>query len=516
MSKNNLDKHFIDKLNDSNLDLFIQINAQLTLKDAENSPGRHGKDVSVPKFENRTLEKVEVVAPFLYIPTEDENNSGDEKDKLFAQTVAWGLEHLPVKDIDSDWESREVAIGAAYEYFGENVPKVTVDWQEPASDAALTRIAFQGIGAHRLERTDYPDIGAAYMIDLLWMNAYPVRDTFDRYGSIAYFDSDFKPVGIYDPRPDKIVKPGDDYWESAKWRFRTTLFAAVTLNDHLGTTHYLYSNTLSTATLELLPTSHPLRNLLTPFIFGANEINEAAVLTLSNKGGNAHRIWAMEYDGVVRCVLDGVLKPQFETFEESLVRRGVDNLGSDYPYGEDGRKFVKILEQLAEEFIDVYYDGDEVAQDADIQAWWAGLTALSPNLRLGLLRSKSDLVRVLSHFMFIVTGYHRQVGDISPYTLDPAFTGTKLRDADSQTIGDMQSTTQMVTLTISTGKVQPKMIDDFTHVMPEHKNKEAVEVFERYQGRLKDLSKQVEKANKHRGQEFETFNPIHSTSSVST
>ena len=192
--------HILEKIDEDEIDLYSQMNAELTLKDAKNVPGLSCKDIVNPKFENVPLAKFAVVPPFLYVPQEDENTRENQKEQLAGQLVAWGLEKLPVVDINSDCSSRQDAIDSAYEYFGAAVPEITVKWREPTSDEALTLIAFQGLGSHRIERVERPDIEAHYMIDLTWMRAYPVRENFEAYGSIAYFDSERKPVGIFEPK----------------------------------------------------------------------------------------------------------------------------------------------------------------------------------------------------------------------------------------------------------------------------------------------------------------------------
>jgi hypothetical protein len=60
------------------------------------------------------------------------------------------------------------------------------------------------------------------------------------------------------------IYSNDPTWEDAKWRWRSALFAAVTVADHLGATHFLASNLMVTVTHEQLPENHPMRRLLKP------------------------------------------------------------------------------------------------------------------------------------------------------------------------------------------------------------------------------------------------------------
>ncbi|WP_251360013.1 lipoxygenase family protein [Kangiella sp. TOML190] len=506
-----------DDLKESSLDLYTKLFSESTIALAETHVKRNAEDAKRPHFEPKPQAKLAVAPPFILIPENDENHDKDWTEKFASEALAHGMENLPVEDVINDWPSREEAIESAYELYKDKVPKIIVDWKNPTSDEAFTHLVFQGIGAHRLERAKSSNKDAEFMVDLSWMQAYPVREKYEKYGSIAYFGADRKPVGIFEPKQDKMIRPGDKGWEGAKWRFRSSLFTAVTLTDHLGYTHYLVSNTLTTVTIEQLSTDHPLRYLLTPFIFGAADINREAYFTLSNKGGIAHRCFAMEHEGVLRCVLKGVEAATLETFEESMVRRGVDGLGEDYPYGEDGLKLVKIMEQLADEYMSVYYDGDDLVNDPHIKAWWSAINRQAPNLEIGKLETRDCFLRLLSHFMFVVTGYHGQVGNIAQYTLDPTFIGTKLRgDLEEQEISDLQSHAQMVTLTITTGLGQPHLMENFDHILSKDKTDSAINVFKTYRGRLKALSEDIKALNTQRSLPLETFNPEVLTSSVST
>jgi hypothetical protein len=107
--------------------------------------------------------------------------------------------------------------------------------------------------------------------------------------------------------------------------------------------------------------------------------------------------------------------------------------------------------------------------------------------------------------MFIVTGFHAQVGHAIPYLLDPAFISCGVR-SDSQ-MSDIQPTVQVLNLTALTALEQPALIGDYTHLFLEQHKEQVTAAFEHYQQALIKLSHDIDERNKHRDQPFQTFNP---------
>jgi len=497
----------------SPLDLHTRIAAGLIRDEANAWQPRGSEAVGLPK-QMKTLEKYDVAAPFISVPALDEDG---KKITFSEQATHWALQSLPLSDdIENTWSSPTEAMAQIEVQYGDVLPKPNVQWQETTSDKAMSLIAFQGIGSHRLERTDN-DPEAAYRIDFSWMVAFPVREGLERYGACAYFDTHRQLVRIYTAYNDTTHYPSDPTWEAAKWCWRCSLFAGVTVTDHLGYVHYLTSNLLVTATREQLPPEHPFRRLLTPFIYGTVDVNRDAYVLLSPKQGLAHRTFAFTYDGMVRCLLKGVEFTSLQTFPESLAAKGTDSLGDDFPYATDGLALYEILEKYVRDYFAIYFPDDSannsVVTDASIRHWWSALTKQAPNLGLKPLQTTEQLIRVTTHFMFTVTGLHGQVGDVVAYTRDPSFIGSKIKEG--QTIGDIQSTLQLLNITITTGLIQPSMIGDYRHTLPDQKKDQVLRVFETYQQALKQLASDIDERNLTREQPFQTFNPTILDSSVS-
>jgi hypothetical protein len=309
--------------------------------------------------------------------------------------------------------------------------------------------------------------------------------------------------------------PGEaaESWDFAKWCWRTSLMVAVTVADHLGATHYLVSNLMTTATREQLPEDHPLRRFLKPFEYRANDVNLDAAIALSPEGGLAHRTFGFTHPGLVRCLLRGIETTTFTTLPRQLAARGVSELGERYPFATDGLALFDIMRRHAREYLAIYRSDDELIADAAVRAWWQALTDLAPSLGLRPLTRADQVLDVLGQFMFSVTGMHSQVGNVVGYLVDPLLMGGKLRSGSCES--DVQTTVQLLNLAALTGLQTPPLLSDFTHLLLADHRPQALAEVRRFQSELRALAEAIDERNQHRPQPFEVFNPALLESSVS-
>ena len=457
------------------------------------------------------LEKIDVIPGILAVPALDEDG---DKIPFVKKALFWALRSLPIVDEAAPWTSPEQASAMIATQFEALLPTPPVRWTDVASDRTMALMAFQGLGAHRLEPVDNDPDGAAYAVDMTWMSAFAVRPGLEPYGACAYFAADRVLLRVYTSHDDRNHHPGDASWNDAKWRWRCALFAGVTIADHLGATHFLASNLLVTVTREQLPPDHPLRRLLKPFGFGAVDVNIDAGLMLAPEGGVAHRLFGFTYAGLYRCLLRGVETMRLKTFPQVMAAKQVTALGDSYPYATDGLALYEILQTYAQDYLDIFFPGESVVQDTAVRAWWQAIIELAPTLGLGPLNTARQVVDLITEFMFIVTGIHGQVGAVVPYLLDPDFVTSKIRTG-TQT-SDIQATVQVLNLAALTQMGQPAMIGDYSHLFLTRHKEQAVAAFERYQQSLIKLSQEIEARNRHREQPFQTFNPAILKTSVST
>ena len=335
------------------------------------------------------------------------------------------------------------------------------------------------------------------------------------YGACAYFSIDGTLERIYTSHDDRTQYPGDPSWEHAKWAWRTSLFTAVTLVDHLGATHYSFSNLLVRISRETLPPDHPVRRLLKAFTYGAVAINRDAARTLSNHRGIAHRLFAFTYESLVRLLLHGVEMQRFRTFPDSIAAMRVEALGDRFLYAADGLALYAVFNRYVDEYLQVYFTSNQLVEDGALRAFWRRLNDLAPAFALGALTHAGQVKDLFTQFMFTVTGNHAHVGGVVDYLFDPAFMGARIRPALAES--DVQSTLQALNLTVLTGLRQPMLIGSYQHLLldgPRHSD--AVGTFERYQSDLEALAERIEDRNTHIEQPFQTFNPRILDTSVST
>jgi hypothetical protein len=313
------------------------------------------------------LEKIDVIPGILAVPAHDEDR---DKIPFVKKALFWAMRSLPLIDEAEPWPSPEQASTMIAAQFEPMLPPPPVRWIDVASDRAMRLLAFQGLGAHRLEPLDGDPEGAAYAVDVSWLSAFAVRPGLEAYGACAYFAADRSPLRIYTSHDDATHRPGDTGWHDAKWRWRCALFAAVTIADHLGATHFLASNALVTATREQLPEDHPLRRFLKPFGYGAVDVNIDAGLMLAPDGGIAHRLFGFTYPALSRLLLRGHEATRFQTFPRAMAAKRIETLGDSFPYAIDGLALYEVLQTYTRDYLDIFFSGERLVQDPAVRAWW--------------------------------------------------------------------------------------------------------------------------------------------------
>ncbi|CAK9067484.1 unnamed protein product [Durusdinium trenchii] len=187
-------------------------------------------------------------------------------------------------------------------------PEVYQEWPDKRSDEALTRFCLYGIGAQRVE-VEMCNGKKHYVVRTNMLSGLPVMDAFERYGGDAYFDEQWRPVKIvdaglsppnaaWDSQAPVVTQPGDEGWERAKFRFRSSLFSLVTLVDHLYGIHLQTANLFVTALREQMSPEHPIRRFLTPFTYQTIAVNDNAAHNLTAPRSMGPRCFAFTERGL--------------------------------------------------------------------------------------------------------------------------------------------------------------------------------------------------------------------------
>ena len=340
---------------------------------------------------------------------------------------------FPVEDVYKGIKDEDVPGLLYYTKLGYVVPKPNVPFLEPQSDAGLTRQAFYGLGAHRVTSVDPSKPGvpeqAVFMVDLSSMTKFDVRPGFAKYGGNAYFSADQKPVAIRDTS-GMLVKPVDGFkWEMAKAMWRTSLVTLVTVVDHLYHTHFFVAAQTLRACVEGLPTEHPLRRAMHPFLMRTALINNIAGGSLLVDNSFVEHMTAFTEDALHKVATANYQKgPEWKALPKHVASKGaaIHELikAGQLPFYHDGLELWHIYRSFYDKIIDT--NESAVQSDKDLTKFWSLLVKYTQAKDLSTDLTRDGLLNALANFTFYVTAGHEQVGSVSDSMETPLHGGFRL------------------------------------------------------------------------------------------
>lgn len=498
------------------MDLFTKVVFGGVRKAAEAFKPTATEGIPLPSTESRPdfpVERIDYVGAGLEIPGLDD----DVPMRPFAARALMKLNNrlAPFHDEREPW--RDVAECRAFldTTFGPLLQPPSVVWNNPSSDEALERWALQGFAAHRLQRgRTMPNTPESAHDDLVlpfdFMRGYDVRSGLARYAGDAWFSREGKLKSIV--VDGSYLCPSDGRaWEAAKFNLRSASLVWTTLADHVGKCHYGVANAVVLATKRRLSRQHALRAFIAPFHFRTAAINNGASQSLVPWGALLHRTSGFEWNSMLRIYKDAPAEYRFETFPEELRRRGVhpETLAVEYPYATDGLLYWDATLAFVR---DAFERSDALKQvlgsqrDETLQ-WWDDLRT---HLVGGLPELSLDtLTEFLAHTIFVVTAFHNHVGTVADFVMDPTFTAGKVWPG--ATMADKQSTTHLCVVASITGFEMPRLMGDFSRLMPDA---QAREVVNRWHLRLREVEAEIASRNAARAQPFLSFLPSRMAISV--
>jgi len=457
----------------------------------------------------------EVIFPMVALATVDEDNEMPLSKKMIAKIVD-EVQMENFNNTDEPWVSVDVAVAFSKKYLGDVMPPVNVKYDELCSDEAMSRLAFSGVccGYTRGISEDshaggrVPS-GAAFVCDLSALSTYPVKDGYERYGAIAYFGAKYGVVGIYWCHAERVVSPQDKDWEHAKYVWRTTIIAQCTLKDHLYETHMIESNLLTVASYDELPPTHFLRHFLKPFTFRAVTVNTNAKATLTSERGLIHRIWAFDYAQVLKIFTNLAKNYKFRTIPERM-HPSMENVDdSVFGFRADAMAFWRLMRKYVASFFDIYFaDTEAILRDRAINAF---ADRLSKGLKLQPFECNNGadaerFIDVVTQLLCSVTGIHEHVGQASDYVTSPEWVGARLRPDSNMC--SVQEYALLCALVCLTGMKAPKLMGDWSHLIPKDEHYERVlALYNEWGADLIAASDGVRRRNKARKYQIEAFDP---------
>ncbi len=185
--------------------------------------------------------------------------------------------------------------------------------------------------------------------------------------------------------------------------------------SHLVQSHFA-ANPMVLTTKRTLDSEHPLRQILEPHMQFTLWVNNAFL------GKSAQGLYSalMPFD---REELHKLITRAWRAwdftqcgFREDLRARGVDDAAilPDYPYRDDGEKFVTLLEEFATRYVDARWSSDAAVEaDVALKNWVTEITAPPPHggdLRLpGAITTRAALADVLARLLVHLGPGHASV-----------------------------------------------------------------------------------------------------------
>lgn len=432
---------------------------------------------------------------------------------------------FPLKDSTFKLESDEEAKMIREELLmapGEANPPLYQPYDEMASDEAMSRIFFYGIGSPLLmnqssnNHTKYADLGP-FVVDLD-LSEVEVRPGFRPYGFRAHFDADQKITAIFDYVTNELVQPGDgDAWEVAKYAMKQTVFTVVTAREHLFWSHILVSNIMTRTKTESLPPTHPIRRLLTVFSFRTNYINNSARESLIPELSLVHRATALTFESLLELFESSYKSCNiFEPFVDQKIGTDLKKMSDagNFPMHSDGVEYYTVVRDFVREWLEVAGDS---AKDSYADEFYKELAAATKGMAYELPPLDTDDARIdaLSQLIFVVTAYHELVGTVIDYTELPSHMGFRALNDGSVTT-DLQSYLLTLALTASTGLRMPDLMATFPNFFGvDGAPKWEIDVWSNFQTSLQKQSQNVRDANKSRKYDFQYFDPAKMECAVS-
>ncbi|XP_078384528.1 polyunsaturated fatty acid 5-lipoxygenase-like [Oculina patagonica] len=370
--------------------------------------------------------------PYTKLPSRDEpfNNDKTEwiSDKLFTQQRLAGTNPMSIRrvtihgqeQVGLDWNKLKELLSTEFDW------DAAVQAALKTGDSLEDAIKQGRIYALRYELCD--DMKRAE--DKTDSSSH--RAMWDFLSPIALFASanngqqnDLVPVAIQmDYKPGSAVyspKDGDN-WLIAKLNVQITDLGYSQIVEHLDKVHF-FIEPFCVCLKRTLPPRHPLQQILK---FHCREVtvpNTLGTPALTTEIGFVASLFAYGAEGANRLVRDG---QQFATWDvtdyrNNIKKRGLDdkNLLPYFPYRDDGEKLIKVIEDMVEEYVNLYYKWDtHVRGDWELQAYINELSASGsgPNGGIGKIRglpprlnTKKELCDFLSRMISHLTVQHAAV-----------------------------------------------------------------------------------------------------------
>lgn len=372
-------------------------------------------------------------------------------------------------------------------------------------------IAFGLIGSHRVEQVATPFTFAGdqmqFVVRLNQYSSLEVRPHFGQFGRDLYFNRDGLPIMI-ETTEGRKVKNGDKDWQYHKFAWRSSLVTLITLVDHLHLAHFRVGNVLAGAVRKTLSPKHPMRRLFSIFTFGTIFVNMNAMHTLIGPRHVLHRSTPFrDFESLSNLVPETLMMPteQHKPLINETEFSKMHPLLQETPYFADGRLLVGAIQRFVDDYLNIYYkdvcDASDSVADPDVRKFISeivqGNTESHYATPFTTKATCRDVFSWMVAYIWTVTGWHRHVGTVGDYLVDPdlASFSWKEGEAHSRPLQHMI----MSTVAAFTSTAQPKLSEDYSHVFKGiDKEAQALVSLKKFQEELRAIHDEIAKRNEKR------------------
>jgi len=263
----------------------------------------------------------------------------------------------------------------------------------------------------------------------------------------------------------------------------------------------------------MLHPDHPMRRFLSVFTFGTIKVNLEAIHTLLGPKHSIHRASPFEdLESLSKAVPKELpdLMHEHMPFINETAWDALPELVKHSPYFADGKLLFNALRKLMDNFAKLYWDDfcDSRGHLKDPELIEFRNDVLTHNLVAHYQGIRDEdrgcvgLMQRLLACMWTVTGYHRHVGSVGDYYVDPDLASFSWKEGEAYPRPRQHFIVSIIAAFTST--VQPKLNQDFTHIFHGiQKEDDAISVWEGFRRDLDEVQLQIERRNQQR--EFKNF-----------
>jgi hypothetical protein len=209
------------------------------------------------------------------------------------------------------WRHAAECAAVSHPYVRGILPSSTV--RPHPDDLSLQRLYEQAVvtGFYNLQPDD-DSATTTHTLDLQCLTKYPVHAGRSIYGGALQVSFARKTVVSLVTPEGRTVMPNDPEWALEAMRFRSTLFAYLTIVPHSVWCHGLLGPKMFLACWEILhPRKHPLFTLLRPYVHDLHKNCARAQLSVFGPTGVLSMVSAMTPVGVQRIISHAQHTPMF-------------------------------------------------------------------------------------------------------------------------------------------------------------------------------------------------------------